>query len=215
MHLSPQIADVFRLFTITYYIQDSSEFLSGKWYASKKVINKIDKNDSIAGSFIARKIKAIAAEKTPQPIVQKKKNISSVEDKIITKSDSIETKYGNKTSGYAERKDNIIQTIKTNASDVSIEIYDNGEIDGDSISLYVNDKQVIYKKMLNTSPIQYSFKAEAGKIYKITIFAENLGRIPPNTAYMIIKTATKEWRDIYLSTDFSNNASIVISVDDK
>ena len=48
LHLSPQIADLFRLFTVSYLLKDTSEFLSGKWYTSKKITGS---SDSDAGSF--------------------------------------------------------------------------------------------------------------------------------------------------------------------
>jgi len=113
-----------------------------------------------------------------------------------------------------QRKDSVYKSIITKEEKhVSIYLYDNGIVDGDSISLYVNDSLVIAHAKLSLNPIVYELKMEKGKKYKITMFAENLGSIPPNTAYMIIKSFKKEWNDIYLSTDFNNNASVIIQAD--
>jgi hypothetical protein len=211
LHLSPQIADLFRLFTISYFKKDSSEYLSGKWYTSKKITGR---SDSVAGSFLVKKIQTSLVEKSKQIVAEKKNNPSAeTESPAIFIQENVISKYGNKNSLYNDRKDSIIQKITVSGSTtLTVEIYDNGEIDGDSISLYINDKSVISKAMLTTKPITYQFKVENNKQYKITLFAENLGLIPPNTAYMIIKSGKKEWRDIYLSTDYSNNSSILIDI---
>ena len=212
LHLSPQIADLFRLFTVSYFIKDTSEYLNGKWYTSKKITGK---EDSTAGSFLVKRIKSNIIEKPKPPIAEKKIKEPVKEDKSVVETpvkDAITLKYGDKKSLYKDRKDNVIQHITASATTLTVEIYDNGEIDGDSISLYINDKAVISKAMLTTRPITYQFNVENNKDYKITLFAESLGLIPPNTAYMIIKSEKKEWRDIYLSTDYSNNSSILINI---
>ena len=76
LHLSPQIADLFRLFTVSYFIKDTSEYLNGKWYTSKKITGK---EDSTAGSFLVKRIKSNIIEKPKPPIAEKKiKEISEI-----------------------------------------------------------------------------------------------------------------------------------------
>lgn len=96
------------------------------------------------------------------------------------------------------------------AADVSIDMYDNGEVDGDSITLLVNDKIVLEHQRLSVVPIHFNLKKEElGDSTNIIMRAENLGRIPPNTALMLLTAAGKRY-DLRLSSDLKKQAAVVL-----
>ncbi|HSR38264.1 MAG TPA: hypothetical protein VLL95_05070, partial [Phnomibacter sp.] len=55
-----------------------------------------------------------------------------------------------------ERKNELVETISTAARKLDITFYDNGEIDGDTITVYANNRLVVSKKGLSAEPITIS-----------------------------------------------------------
>lgn len=104
-----------------------------------------------------------------------------------------------------DRLNELVKEIVITTNQVTISIYDNGEIDGDTLSVYLNGEVVLSNKRLSTTPLQLSIKLEESRdIQELTFVAENLGRIPPNTALMIIDTGKQQYRLQVLSTDKKN-----------
>jgi hypothetical protein len=69
---------------------------------------------------------------------------------------------------------------------VEIHFYDNAEIDGDSISLFMNNKLVFEHVKLSEKPYIIKFAvSDLSESNELVMVAENLGAIPPNTSYMI------------------------------
>lgn len=80
----------------------------------------------------------------------------------------------------------VVQTeIPVDGDTLELRFYDNAEVDGDSISLFLNGKVLFQHVRLQTQP--YIFRLAINQIpenSELTMVAENLGAIPPNTAYM-------------------------------
>jgi hypothetical protein len=109
-----------------------------------------------------------------------------------------------------ERSNPLIKTITTNMPDIKVELYDNGEIDGDTITVYDNNQVIAWKKGLSGKPIILSVKADANTpMHEFVMVADNLGSIPPNTALMIITTGGKRYQ-VYISSDKQKNAKVVV-----
>jgi len=91
---------------------------------------------------------------------------------------------------------------------IRVDLYDNGEIDGDSVSLYLNNELILSHLKLTaqaktlTLPIDKSLP-----VNKLVLFAENLGKLPPNTALMEVTVHGKTY-NLFLSTDHKRNASV-------
>lgn len=109
-----------------------------------------------------------------------------------------------------ERQNPLVKTIITNSPDISIELYDNGEIDGDTITVYHNNSVVAYRKGLSTRPVSINIKANADDTHhEFIMVANNLGSIPPNTALMVVKTGGKRY-ELFISSNEQKNAKVVI-----
>lgn len=120
----------------------------------------------------------------------------------------IPEKLGSYTN-YQSRKKNIIRTFYTSSSSLIIDIYDNGEIDGDSITLLFNERILLLKQMLRVKPISFTLeidpKNQDGS--ELVMYAENLGTIPPNTALMIITDEKKRY-EVRVSSDLMQSGAI-------
>jgi hypothetical protein len=108
-----------------------------------------------------------------------------------------------------DRQNIVAATIPVHGTDtVRIELYDNGEIDGDSVSLYVNDELLLQHLKLTAQPKVLLVPIDKRlTVNKLTLFAENLGKFPPNTALMEVTVHGKTY-DLFLSTDYKKNASV-------
>jgi hypothetical protein len=103
------------------------------------------------------------------------------------------------------RKNNLVQTLIVSSDEIVIKLYDNGEIDNDTVSLYVNGQLVLANKRLSTTPIIYTLKMdETSPDQTIVMVAENMGRIPPNTSLMIVHDGTNRHQVSITSTEQKN-----------
>ena len=109
-----------------------------------------------------------------------------------------------------ERTNELFQTITTSAHDITISFYDNGEVDGDTISVYDNNRLIAKNKGLSAKPISVTVHLnDALPEHDIIMVAENLGTIPPNTALMIVE-ADGERYTVNLSSTEQKNAMVKI-----
>ena len=106
-----------------------------------------------------------------------------------------------------ERTRQFIKTIDVVGSSFKVEIYDNGQVDGDTVSIFLNEKLLVPAKKLTTSPIVLDIKVEEGvDIYDIIMYAESMGTIPPNTALMIVTTSSNRYEINITSTEQTSGA---------
>jgi hypothetical protein len=109
------------------------------------------------------------------------------------------------------RKTDIQKVIELSSDEidsVSCALYDNGEIDNDTATVYFNDSLIIKKQRLSAQPVEFYISFDKTKqIQKIKLFADNLGSIPPNTALLIITTRKNRYL-ITVSSDYSKNGSV-------
>jgi hypothetical protein len=110
-----------------------------------------------------------------------------------------------------ETRENVVtQEIEVASDSLRVDVYDNGEIDGDMISVFYNKQLILYNQKLTHKSIHIDLVLEPGKEYnEISMFAENLGLIPPNTALMVINDG-KDKYNVRVSSNLEKNATIRI-----
>jgi hypothetical protein len=105
----------------------------------------------------------------------------------------------------------IQHTITIPDGNLKIDFYDNGTVDGDIITVWINDKIVTQHKKLSLAPITIDIKKEDLQDSTMIIMqAENLGDIPPNTALMLITVAGGKRYDLNLSSTLEKQAAVVL-----
>jgi hypothetical protein len=111
--------------------------------------------------------------------------------------------------GFEARRADIIKTIPISQPTFKVDFYDNGEIDGDSITVFYNGKILLSHKMLTTKAISLTLSLDENvKENVITMYADNLGTIPPNTALMIVTDGDKRY-EVRISSDTEKSGSVV------
>lgn len=97
--------------------------------------------------------------------------------------------------------------LQVKSDKIGVEIYDDGDIDNDIVSVYFNKKLIVDNKSLTAKAYSFNVDLEQGKTNELVLYADNLGTIPPNTALMIITDGVNRY-EVRLSADLKNNASI-------
>lgn len=138
-------------------------------------------------------------EKKTEPVVLKPAPVIPAEP--LAKAPSIEEK-------FMAREKQFIKEIPISGDSLELRFYDNAEIDGDSISLFLNNKLLFQHIRLLATP--YTIRLALQDLpdsSELVMVAENLGTIPPNTSYMIAMI-NGERHDAYLASSEGSSAMI-------
>jgi hypothetical protein len=183
--------------------------------------NSVSGGKSNANPLVPKKL-------TPTP--ESTKSVPPVVEPVTTSSEKTEPAKRNETMAETEkplkkepiptvlleRENELVKTIITDKEEIRIDLYDNGTIDNDTISVYHNNKLVASSQRLNFTPITFRIKSEPGVTHhEIVVVAENLGDIPPNTALMVVTPIGKQRVEIFLSSNEKKNAKVIIDYQPK
>ncbi|MGZ3846434.1 MAG: hypothetical protein ACXVBH_10290, partial [Flavisolibacter sp.] len=111
---------------------------------------------------------------------------------------------------YKQRETIVQKEIEVASDSVMVDFYDNGEVDGDSISVFYNDKLLGANLMLSTRAIHMNLKLDTTREFnQLAMFANNLGSIPPNTALMLVSDGKNRW-EVRLTSDLGKTGAVRI-----
>ncbi len=109
----------------------------------------------------------------------------------------------------AQRKTETVQVVDFVSDSLVVALYDNGEIDGDTVSVLLNGEVFIAKQGLKASAIKKTIYITPGnEELTLILYAENLGKYPPNTGLLMVYDGEERYQ-LRFSADFSKNASVV------
>jgi len=101
-----------------------------------------------------------------------------------------------------------IPEIPVDTGTIRLDFYDNGMVDGDSISVLVNKQVVVSNEKLSAKAITSYIKVDLQHTFhELEMRAENLGTIPPNTALLVITAGSKTFR-LFLSSTEKKTATV-------
>jgi hypothetical protein len=81
-----------------------------------------------------------------------------------------------------ERKSPVVNSIATDADSLRLLLHDNGEIDNDTVTVFLNGKIIIDRLGLKVTPYETMIAINIkDSLQSIELMANNLGTIPPNT----------------------------------
>lgn len=107
-----------------------------------------------------------------------------------------------------ERSNELVKTLTVHHPEVIVKFYDNGEIDGDTISVYFDNKLVLNSKRLTASPLVLKLVMDEDEsLHELIMVADNLGRIPPNTSLMIVESGGQRF-DVRITSTEQKNALV-------
>lgn len=113
-------------------------------------------------------------------------------------------------AAIATRANPLVKTIETPTCEMTIDLYDNGDIDGDTISIYHNGQLVVHRAGLSAKPVHLSIMVDKNHPrHELTMVAENLGSIPPNTSLMVVTAQNKRY-EVFISSSEQKNAKVEV-----
>lgn len=109
---------------------------------------------------------------------------------------------------FQSREKVYVRDIEITNNTIQLQLYDNGTIDNDSISVFLNDRLIVAPVQLTHRAIKKTISLDSSlEVNELSMFAVNLGMIPPNTAAMIIYDGDKR-HELILTSDLNNTATI-------
>ncbi len=166
-----------------------------------------------------KETKKIVAPKREIPIIKKTVIVKDSNKIIPTKAEKIKDTVAIKqpalivntlpkqTNGRANKE---LSRIIINDKKITLNIYDNGTIDGDTVSIYYNGKQIVKSKRLTANALVVDVTLDENTtMHSIVLYADNLGSIPPNTALIVFTTAAGKRYELFSSATLQQNAEIV------
>lgn len=101
-----------------------------------------------------------------------------------------------------------VPEIKVDTGTIQLDFYDNATIDGDSITVKVNNQVILSNQRLEGKPATCFVRIDLSSPFQeVEMIAENLGSIPPNTAVLVIRVGDKTHR-LWLSSSESKSARV-------
>jgi hypothetical protein len=95
-----------------------------------------------------------------------------------------------------------IPEIKVDTGRIRLDFYDNAIVDGDSITVLVDNQVVFSHQRLTANPLTTYVQIDLNTTFhEVEMVAENLGSIPPNTAILIINAGKARHQLVLNSTD--------------
>jgi hypothetical protein len=100
------------------------------------------------------------------------------------------------------RKKVFVKEIPLEGDSIELRFFDNVQVDGDSITLFLNDKLIFTHIRLTEKAFVVKLPVhKLNDTNELTMVAENLGAIPPNTAYRVALVGDKRFEVNLSSTE--------------
>lgn len=155
-----------------------------------------------------KEIKDTIVKKQPVPVTD---SIRVIPPPVITKKDSTPVLKDTASipNPLTNRKNKEQSHLEVNVKTITLNVYDNAVIDGDTVSIFYNGKLLLSHQRLSEKPIVINLELDEKQVrHEITLFAENLGGIPPNTALVVVYAGNKRY-ELFSSASLEENAVLV------
>jgi hypothetical protein len=108
-----------------------------------------------------------------------------------------------------KRKIENIQALYFKSDSLQLTLYDNGEVDGDTVSVVMNGQVIMPRVGLTTNAVRKTiYTQDAGDSIQLIMYAETLGSLPPNTGLLIVYDGPDRY-EIRFSGDMQKSSAIV------
>jgi hypothetical protein len=132
-----------------------------------------------------------------------------VRDTISLKPAEVNETINSNLLGQFESRKNIYnQELEIDGDSIRVSFYDNGDVDNDTVSVLLNKVPVLVKQELTARALTiYIALDDKRPVHEIGMFAENVGKYPPNTALMVVTDGVHRY-EMYLSSSLTQNSIV-------
>ncbi|HMJ46149.1 MAG TPA: hypothetical protein VK498_02405 [Ferruginibacter sp.] len=133
-----------------------------------------------------------------------------IKPKVLTVEKPIPTGITSAALLVKARNNIVQQTVLFSSDSLQLSLFDNGEVDGDTVSVLMNGEVIIAKQRLSTNAFRQTIYIDKSQdSIQLLMYAENLGSIPPNTGLLVVKDG-KDIYEIRFRGDYQKNAAIIL-----
>jgi hypothetical protein len=196
---------------ITQKIQPKTK--STKTFLTKPTAPVITKNISNSNNKLIASVENNNTKNTVNPTSETDTDDVIVENETIATNTIAQNEIRNQPINLpwvlVGRENKLVKKIITNSKNISIDLFDNGTIDNDTIIVFDNKKLLVNKKRLSYKSIHLEFNfTENLREHEVIIVAHNMGTVPPNTALLLFKDG-KIRQEYFITSTNKINAKIL------
>jgi hypothetical protein len=166
-------------------------------------VNKPVEEKKTPAAIEAKPQEVVRKQENPPAVLQQKKAepIAAISNPvIIAPAAAVRIK---------ERKSTPPQEVVFKSDSLQLALYDNGEVDGDTVSVLLNGELMLVKQGLKASAIKKTIYIQPGQEeMTLVLYAENLGKYPPNTGLLVVYDGDDRYQ-VRFSADLQQNATII------
>ena len=182
--------------------------------SSKIIAPNTIKNATVSANKLPPSVDKKILQSAVNPIVEADTDEVIIENETIPTSTTTQNSIRNQPINLpwvlVGRENKLVKKIITNSKMVSIDLFDNGTIDNDTIIVFDNKKLLINKKRLSYKAIHLEFNfTENSREHEVIIVAHNMGTVPPNTALLLLKDG-KNRQEYFITSTNKVNAKLLI-----
>jgi hypothetical protein len=180
----------------------------------KPSLSSTTKNTSNSTSKLIASAENTNSTNTVNPTTETATDEVIVENEVISTNTITQNSIRNQPINLAwvlvGRENKLVKKIITNSKKISLDLFDNGTIDNDTIIVFDNKKLLVNKKRLSYKAIHLEFDfTENLREHEVIIVAHNMGTVPPNTALLLFKDG-KVRQEYFITSTNKINAKILI-----
>ena len=151
-------------------------------------------------------VAVVSKVKKGQPVLKETKPV--IKENVTTTQEPV--KKTGPAADVDKRKIETVQSVYYKSDSLLLTLYDNGEVDGDTVSVLMNGKVIMPMVGLSTRAVRKTIyiTAETPDSIQLIMYAENLGSIPPNTGLLVVHDG-EDIYEIRFSGDYQKNAAIL------
>jgi archaellum component FlaF (FlaF/FlaG flagellin family) len=184
---------------------------------AKKAAAAAEEKSAKATAAIAKQVAAEKAQATEQAAAEKANKTTENSKTAIASTQKVDNRkeapvlVSKPAASVNERQTIVQQTVSFSSDSLLLTLYDNGEVDGDTVSVLLNGQLILEKQGLSTVAIKKTIYIPANTDrMELVMYAESLGSIPPNTGLLVIRDG-KQLYEVRFSGDLQKNAAIVFN----
>jgi hypothetical protein len=143
----------------------------------------------------------LAPGKKVETVISSDKNTSKPLPAIVT----------NTVAELSKRRTEVIESVSFKSDSLVLTLYDNGVVDGDTVSVVLNGNVLMARQGLTANAITTTvyITPDMGDLLQLVMFAENLGSIPPNTGLLVIQDGNDRY-NIRFAGDLQKSSAIIL-----
>ena len=151
-------------------------------------------------------------KKLPYTSLEKSnKDFAGISTEKIENSSSVLATKKSTAEMLSGREIETIRTVYVTRDTLIFSLFDNGVIDGDTVSVIMNGNVIMSRIGLLAKAYNDTvyLTPEMGDSINIILYAENLGSIPPNTGLLVVRDGSVN-HEIRFSGDLKKNSAIIL-----